>query len=146
MSPGDEARAVAAMVRGIAAYARWPVAPNPMRICITGMTALGDAWLADEGPLPSLRRVESGARLPVAQCDLAYIGRLDPATAQATYAVLRNQPVLTITDSDPLCRRGAMFCLARTNTNLSFSLNIDAATRSLNRIDPRVLRLARPAA
>lgn len=146
VAPGSEGRSVAAMVRGIAGYARWPVAPNPIRICIAGRTSLGDAWIAGEGESRTLRRVEAGARFSPTQCDIAYIGRLDPADMRATYARLRGQPVLSITDADAACRSGAMFCIVPGANTLSFGLNVDAVTRGAVKIDPRVLRLARPSA
>lgn len=146
IASGAEGRTVAAMVRGIAGYARWPQPPNPVRICITGRTDLGDAWIADEGESRSLRRVDGGARFPTGQCDIAYLGRLDPTDMRATYAMLRGHPIISITDADIACRSGAMFCLIQSGNALSFALNIDAVTRGTVRIDPRVLRLARPTA
>jgi hypothetical protein len=49
--------------------------------------------------------------------------------------------VLTVTDDDPDCLRGAMFCLAPRPGGLGFSVNLDAIGRGGLRVDPRVLKI-----
>ena len=54
---------------------------------------------------------------------------------------MRGRPVLTITDDDPGCSFGAMFCLRARAPGVSFSVNLDAIGRGTLRIDPRVLKI-----
>ena len=76
---------------------------------------------------------------------------LNPGAAMPAYhrveglknvdARYRGRPVLTISDDDPGCSFGAMFCLRARANKVSFSVNLDAIGRGPLRIDPRVLKI-----
>ncbi len=146
---GETSRSVARMVMMIASYTRWPHPTSPLKICITGESRNGDLWIDAErraGNGTAIRRVDSGSRFPGDGCDVAYVGELPAGEAMRTFAALRGKAVLSIVESDPLCRGGAMVCLDIRTTSIAFSLNIDAVSRSAVRVDPRVLRLSQPIA
>ena len=52
-------------------------------------------------------------------------------------------PVLTISENDPSCTAGGMFCLNVDGERVSFDINLDAVARSGVRVHPNVLNLAR---
>ena len=66
---------------------------------------------------------------------------MTPADRQRLIAWVRNRPVLTITDDDPGCGFGAMFCLRARAASVSFSVNLDSIGRGSVRVDPRVLKI-----
>mgnify|MGYP000972424442 CR=1 FL=1 len=74
--------------------------------------------------------------------DLAQASGLNPARERLVRLV-RDQPVLSIAESDPDCRGGTIFCLRILPDRVGFRFSLDAASRSSLRIDPRVLRVAR---
>lgn len=136
--------ATARMVRSFIDYARWPVRPDPMTICVVG--APSHAGRLDELTLIDGRQIEARVVAPVALatsgCDVAYFGRVDPAAMRQALVAVRGKGVLTIAENDPQCRSQAMFCLRHDGASLAFAVNIDAISRSGLRIDPRVLRIA----
>jgi hypothetical protein len=53
--------------------------------------------------------------------------------------------VLTISEHNPSCTVGSMFCLNVDGERVTFEINLDAVARSGVRVHPNVLGLARPA-
>ena len=136
-------RATAQLISGILGYVRWPAPRSQYSLCAIGNTAFGGALpqiTPPDGVRVALRRLTE----PVAvDCDIIYLGQIEIADRQRVLASARGRAVLTISEADPLCRSGAMFCLTVGPTSAGFQMNIDAITRSTLRVDPRVLRLSR---
>lgn len=140
----ETAAGVAHVVGSILAYTRWPQKPDPVRLCVVGPAKHADQL---SGPLPGgavavRRALPTGAPEITSACDVLYFGDIGPLALRRATASVRDKAVLTLAESDPGCRGGAMFCL-RFDPRLSFALNIDAITRSTIRVDPRVLRVSR---
>jgi hypothetical protein len=139
--PGGQTIAVARIVHGIIGYSQWPARPAPVRLCIAGAPRFA-------GALPLAGSGVAAARgtpgLSGDGCDALYLGPLPPGARGALLARMRGRPVVTIDEADPGCRSGAMFCLAVGQNEVSLEMNLDAVSRGGVRIDPRVLRLARP--
>ncbi|MFJ5929664.1 YfiR family protein [Sphingomonas sp. NPDC092440] len=135
--------AVARTVGGIASYTRWPEPPPTLRICVSGAARhadrLGEAARTAGRPV-TVRRLGVGTAL--AGCDLLYLGAMRPAENLGMIRAMHGRAILSIAESDPACRGGAMFCLAVGASSLSFRINIDAISRSALRVDPRVQRVA----
>ncbi len=143
--PDRFAEGVARTVASVLTYTRWPDRPNPVRLCVVGSAR--HAARLDDGELPGgvvikRRDVAANARDLGADCDALYIGALASPAMQRLTADVRRKPVVTIAESDPDCRGGAMFCLLFAAKELSFEMNVDAISRSAVRIDPRVLRMS----
>lgn len=138
------ARGVNRMIGGIVSYAKWPdAAPGAARtMCVVGTPQLSNnlAPTVPGGPVISVRRSTPAAGMG-GDCDIIFFGRMPVADRQRLIAWVRARPVVTITDDDPTCSHGAMFCLLGRASNLSFSVNLDAITRGTVRIDPRVLKI-----
>ncbi|AYJ87302.1 YfiR family protein [Sphingomonas paeninsulae] len=143
-SPAERARTTAKIVSGIISYARWPDALPKTTLCIMGTSPMSDALPQLEqhtGSTVEVHRVAAGI-IP-ADCNVIYLTRVSPPAQAQIFSTVRGRAILSITDADPACRMGAMFCLRYAAETISFNINIDAISRSLVRVDPRVLRLSR---
>ena len=131
----------------IATYARWPDDRRTLRTCIVGQTDLANTVTTHN--LPNGRTIVPIRSLPArtnaANCDIAILGQMSAADRAQIVRAANQQPLLTITDADPSCNFGTMFCWRVSNNALTFDLNIGAVTRSRVRVDPRVLALGRRA-
>lgn len=149
-SPGGDpyAGAVARTVRAIFEYTRWPQPRTQMTLCVVGNaqhgSQIGNLRLSDGRQVA--RRNVAVQPSALAGCDAVYIGSIPLSAQRQVTAAVRGRGVLTIAESDPASASEAMFALTYRPNGLSFSLNIDAVSRSGLRVDPRVLRLAKSGA
>nr|WP_208417838.1 YfiR family protein [Sphingopyxis panaciterrae] len=144
---GGTARAVNRMLGGIIGYARWPDGQRGAvrNMCLVGTPRLTDriAPVVPGGPAVTVRRMTIDGVTDGADCDILFLGRMPVTDRQKLIVWVRGRAALTITDDDPACIYGAMFCLANRQSGLSFSVNLDAIARGTLRIDPRVLKIGR---
>jgi hypothetical protein len=144
---GGVSGAVNRMLGGIVSYVRWPAPVEPVKtLCVVGGPRLTDRIAPDvpgRGPAIAVRRTTVAAATAAGDCDILFLGRLPDADRNRLIGWVRNRPVLTISDDDPDCLHGAMFCLVHRRGGLSFSVNLDAIARGPLRIDPRVLKIGR---
>lgn len=138
-------RAVDRMLGGIVSYVRWPGAEQRSRtLCLVGAPRLTDRiapGVPGNGPAIAVRRMTTAAVTGGSDCDILFLGRMPADDRQRLIGWVRGRAVLTISDDDPACLHGAMFCLARKAEGLSFSVNLDAIGRGPLRVDPRVLKI-----
>lgn len=143
-SASGMARAVDRMVGGIISYARWPDTPRttPRNLCVVGRPKLTSRLSPDVpgGPVVNVR-IMSVAGVIGGDCNILFLGAMPMADRQRLIGWVRGRPILTISDNDPDCLHGAMFCLAARGSGLSFSVNLDSIGRGPLRVDPRVLRI-----
>lgn len=141
------ARAVDRMIGGIISYTRWPGnAPGtPPTMCVVGAPRLTSrpAPVLPGGGHVVVRRTTAAVATGGDDCDILYLGRMPVDDRRRLIAWVRDRPVLTISDDDPDCLYGAMFCLAEKPGGIGFSVNLDAIGRGRLRIDPRVLKIGR---
>lgn len=140
-SPDGLARGVNRILGGIISYARWP-SPAPRTVCVVGAPRLTDriAPGVPGGRAMTVRRTSLAGAMG-GGCDIVFLGHMPVADRQRLIGWVRGRPVLTVTDDDPDCSFGAMFCLSRRSTKVSFSVNLDAIGRGTLRVDPRVLKI-----
>lgn len=143
----DNQLTLGATVWGIVSYTRWPVAPNPLRACVTGQTAHMEAirrasdWV---GPNRiGIVRPLAADQDPAGECDLVYAGALPATELARLIGKVAGKPVLTIGEGSDFCSAGGMFCLDELDGGVRFSANLDAISRSALRVNPQVLRLSR---
>lgn len=142
---GGVTHAMNRMTGGIISYARWPDGPRAVRsMCVIGTPRLTErlAPIVPGGPAVTIRRLSAAAATGSPSCDILFLGRMPAGDRQRLISWVRGRAVLTITDDDPGCAFGAMFCLAARPAGLGFSANLDAIGRGSLRIDPRVLKIA----
>lgn len=142
-----QAAAVAQVVLGILSYSRWPVEPETVRLCVLGATSYTDGLL-DGGTQSSglpvrARRMEIDSAELGAACEAVYIGATSQTDRQRIFDRIAGHAVVSISESDPDCAVGSMFCLDVRATQVGFKVNLDSVARSGVRIHPSVLQLAR---
>lgn len=143
----QRAEAVTQVVLGIFSYARWPVAPVPLRLCLVGPTEYADDLikgnLHNAGQPLQVRRLLADDGQLVGACDAVYIGKLDQGQRERLFHALNGHPVLSISESDDPCTVGSLFCLRVSDQQVTFDVNLDSVARSGVRIHPSVLQLSR---
>ena len=147
-SPADSrAQAVTQVVLGILSYARWPVEPAQLRLCIVGPTQYTDDLVkgttqATGRPVVVQRLLADHSDI-VNACDAVYIGNLTDEERSRLFASLVGHPVLSISEGGDQCTVGSLFCLRVSDEQVSFEVNLDSVARSGVRIHPSVLQLSR---
>lgn len=143
----QRAKSVTQVVLGILSYARWPVEPEQLRLCVVGPTEYTDDLV--KGTTQATGRPVTVRRLLVdnpaitGECDAVYIGKLTSDERSRLFASLAERPVLSISESDDPCTVGSLFCLRVSDDQVSFEVNLDSVARSGVRIHPSVLQLSR---
>ena len=143
----QRAKSVTQVVLGILSYARWPIEPAQLRLCIVGPTEYTDdlvkgTTLATGRPVTVQRLLADNPSI-AGECDAVYIGKLTQEERGRLFASLTGRPVLSISESDTQCTVGSLFCLRVSDDQVSFEVNLDSVARSGVRIHPSVLQLSR---
>jgi len=143
----SRAQAVTQVVLGILSYARWPVEPTQLRLCIVGPTQYTDDLVkgttqATGRPVVVQRLLADNPDI-VNACDAVYIGELNADERSRLFASLMGHPVLSISEGGDQCTVGSLFCLRVGDEQVSFEVNLDSVARSGVRIHPSVLQLSR---
>lgn len=139
--------AVTQVVLGILSYARWPVEPAQLQLCIIGPTQYTDDLI--KGTTQSTGRTVIVQRLLAdhpgiaTDCNAVYIGKLTSDERSRLFASLIGKPVLSISEGGDQCSVGVLFCLRVGDEQVSFEVNLDSVARSGVRIHPSVLQLSR---
>ncbi|WP_166220315.1 YfiR family protein [Pseudomonas atagonensis] len=143
----QRAKAVTQVVLGILSYARWPVEPAQLRLCIVGPTEYTDDLVKGTtqatGRPVTVRRLLADNPAIVSECDAVYIGKLTADERSRLFAALIGHPVLSISEGGDQCTVGSLFCLRVSDEQVSFEVNLDSVARSGVRIHPSVLQLSR---
>ncbi|MGL6247383.1 YfiR family protein [Pseudomonas sp.] len=143
----QRAKSVTQVVLGILSYARWPVEPAQLRLCVVGPTEYTDDLVKGTtqatGRPVTVRRLLADNPSIISECDAVYIGKLTGDERSQLFASLTGRPVLSISESDDQCTVGSLFCLRVTDDQVSFEVNLDSVARSGVRIHPSVLQLSR---
>ncbi|UQS16014.1 YfiR family protein [Pseudomonas sp. HS6] len=143
----QRAKSVTQVVLGILSYARWPVEPAQLRLCIVGPTEYTDDLVKGTtqatGRPVTVRRLLADNPSIVSECDAVYIGKLTADERSRLFASLIGHPVLSISEGGDQCTVGSLFCLRVGDEQVSFEVNLDSVARSGVRIHPSVLQLSR---
>ena len=143
----QRAKAVTQVVLGILSYARWPIEPAQMQLCVVGPTEYTDDLL--QGAIQSSGRQVQVRRMLVSnpaiarECNAVYLGKLSTAERSSLFSSLSGQAVLSISEYGDQCTVGSLFCLRVTDEQVTFEVNLDSVARSGVRIHPSVLQLSR---
>ncbi|MEN2397930.1 YfiR family protein [Pseudomonas halotolerans] len=143
----QRAESVTQVVLGILSYARWPVEPAQLQLCIVGPTQYTDDLVKGTtqatGRPVTVQRVLADHPSIATDCNAIYIGRLTPDERTRLFASLIGKPVLSISEGGDQCTVGSLFCLRVADEQVSFEVNLDSVARSGVRIHPSVLQLSR---
>ena len=143
----QRAKAVTQVVLGIFSYARWPVEPTPLRLCLVGPTEYADdlikGHVQESGRPLQVKRLLADDALVAQACDAIYIGKLDQGQRDKLFERVIGHPVLSISEANDPCTVGSLFCLRVSDQQVAFEVNLDSVARSGVRIHPSVLQLSR---
>jgi len=143
----QRAQSVTQVVLGILSYARWPVEPAQLRLCIVGPTEYTDDLVKGTtqatGRPVAVRRLLADNPAIISECDAVYIGKLTADERSRLFTSLIGHPVLSISEGGDQCTVGSLFCLRVGDQQVSFEVNLDSVARSGVRIHPSVLQLSR---
>jgi YfiR/HmsC-like len=144
-APAGQDDAVQDIVSGIVSYTRWPALNGKPTLCIFSSSAYVSALSHGEnGARPYLPvTVENEQQALTAQCDALFFGNESPERQQQIINSFQNHPLLTLAEQNSECSIGSAFCLQMKSQRLTFSVNLDALSRSGVRVNPDVLMLAR---
>jgi len=148
VSKADQrARSVTQVVLGILSYARWPVEPQQLRLCVVGPTEYTDDLVKGTtqatGRPVTVQRLLADNPVIASECDAVYIGKLTGDERSRLFASLTGRPVVSISEGGDQCTVGSLFCLRVGDEQVSFEVNLDSVARSGVRIHPSVLQLSR---
>ncbi|WP_149088537.1 YfiR family protein [Pseudomonas prosekii] len=143
----QRAKAVTQVVLGILSYARWPVEPAQLRLCVVGPTQYTDDLVKGStqasGRPVTVQRLLADNPAIASDCDAVYIGKLTADERGRLFTSLIGQPILSISEGSDPCTVGSLFCLRVSDDQVSFEVNLDSVARSGVRIHPSVLQLSR---
>ncbi|MBM3112391.1 YfiR family protein [Pseudomonas sp. P66] len=143
----QRASAVTQVVLGILSYARWPVEPTQLRLCLVGPTEYTDDLVKGTtqatGRALVVRRLLAGDPRIANECDAVYLGQMSEDERRQLFSAIAGHPVLSISEADDLCTVGSVFCLRVSDQQVAFDVNLDSVSRSGVRIHPSVLQLSR---
>jgi hypothetical protein len=143
----DRPALVGQVVMGILGYARWPMRPAIIRLCVAGSPAFASGLFDEKARPPALavqaRRAAADDPALARDCDAVYLGGLDANARQQVLRRIVGHPVVSIIEDDAECSVGGMFCLDVQPDRVGFQVNLDSVARSGVRIHPSVLQLSR---
>ena len=138
----------AAFLLNFAKYTEWPAASfatpdSPLKLCIVGRDPFGETLRPTAiGRHPvSIERGVSDDVLKA--CHIAYVAESEDRRLPRILALLRRQPVLTVSDIDGFAEAGGMIGLVIDDNRVRFDINSGAANASQLRLSSQLMRLAR---
>lgn len=145
-------RLKAFLIWNIAKYTRWPagaLAPTePFTVCVIGNAVVADA-LRDTARDRRVadRPVEvaqaSSSERPPDRCDVLFISGLPAKQIAQLVGVVRDRPVLTISDADGSAEAGVVVQFLYEGSQLGYRVQLESARRARLEINALVLRMAR---
>lgn len=138
------ANRVHTIVTGIVSYTRWPQHQTMPKLCIFSSSSFADVLADQSNNFYHSLIVNSVQEALISACDGIYFGKESPQQQLQLIEQYKAQPLLLISEQNVQCTVGSSFCLNITDTQVSFSVNLDSLTRSGVRVSPDVLLLARP--
>lgn len=140
-----EGSAVRDIVSGIISYTRWPALNGPPILCVFSTSTLSTTLPDDTNSVKNYQTVivHNEQDALSARCDALYFGTESPERQQQIVNRFQSHPLLTIAEQNAECSIGSAFCLQRHEERVTFSVNLDALSRSGVRVNPDVLMLAR---
>ena len=143
----QRAKAVTQVVLGILSYARWPIEPAQLQLCVVGPTEYTDDLLKgatqSSGRQVFVRRLLVNNPTIAEDCYALYLGKVSAAERSSLFNALTGHAVLSISEGGDQCTVGTLFCLRVADEQVSFEVNLDSVARSGVRIHPSVLQLSR---
>lgn len=150
ISAQPEYKLKAAFLINFTKFVVWPAQALPegiaITICIVGMDPFG--LVLDNGSVPGqaidnhplvIKRISVPAALHT--CHVAFISSAE--TVAEVLPLLRNLPVLTVSDTEEFLQQGGMINFINDSKNISFEVNLPVVRKAGITISSKLLALAR---
>lgn len=146
-----ESEVKAAYVFNFAKYVEWPAAAfagsnAPIVIGVLGQDRMADDLrVAAAGKLVNGRPFELRPGVPdnaLTACHILYIPAAQRARAREVTALLRDRPVLTVSDADAFIQQGGVIGLIKRSNNIRLQINLEAANIAGLKVSSKLLALA----
>jgi hypothetical protein len=140
----------AAFVYNFAKFTEWPLDVLPATASFTACV-LGDGPVSDALERTVKGRMLSGHSIsvsrvalngPLRTCHLLYVSGVTAAQVSAIVTIVKDAPVLTISDIDDFAPLGGIVHMFVENGRMRFDLNVDRAKLSRLQLSSKLLTLA----
>lgn len=143
----DENALAVAFIFNFAKFTQWPgLAPEaPITICVFGRVEFQRQLASVDGTMAGQRGVvvEYLTDLSrVAECQMLYVGKLEPARRKAAIGAAGPFPILTISSTADFAYEGGMVEIFREDQRLRLRINKNNVAVSGVRLSSKVLKLA----
>lgn len=137
----------AAYLLNFASYIEWPGQPEPVTICIYGDNPFNAATIATLLEAKA-GQINADFKYPrqleqLTDCNILYLGLSERENFGKAIAMVRNAPVLIVTDVQDGLPQGAMINLITESNRLRFEININTVLASKLKISSKLLKLAK---
>jgi len=137
----------AAYLLNFAGYVEWPDSPKPVTICVYGNNPFKAATLSTLLAAKA-GQIDAAFKYPLhsaqlADCNIVYLAQSEQDRFDKAIALLRNTPVLIITDIQDGLPEGSMINLITESNRLRFEINISTVLAAKLKISSKMLKLAK---
>jgi hypothetical protein len=137
----------AAFVYNFTLFTEWPMLPNnTLKICTLESDTLKqelEKFSANQPHGATLVISKISNLESIKECQALYLSEEDKQRTPAILSLLRNTPVLTITDVPELVSKGVMIGIKVENKRIVFEVNTEAAKKSNLYLSSKLLSLAK---
>lgn len=146
-----ESEVKAAYVFNFAKYVEWPATAftgsnAPIVIAVLGSDRItADLRAAVAGKLVNGRPFElrpAAADAVLAGCHIVYLPAGERARAREVAALVRDHPVLTVSDAEAFIQQGGVIGLVKRGENIRLQINLEAANAAGLKVSSKLLALA----
>ncbi len=136
-----------AMLFNIMRFTEWPYNSKEIRLCLLGSGDQARALTAINGKEASGRTIQLKPRISpeymTRECDALFISSTARQQLPHVLKLLKDNPVLTLSDMDQFAEQGGMIDLYRNAGRIAFAINLNAVLNADLMVNSQILKLAR---
>lgn len=136
----------AAFLYNFALFTEWPGTPATMKFCVLGHDPFGKAisplsQKSVHGVTVQVTHIDSAAE--ARSCQVLFIASSEHPNVPAIFEQLREEPVLTVAESNGFDRKMVMIVMVSANNRVGFDISQSAAQQAGLKLSSQLLKLAR---
>lgn len=136
----------AAFLYNFAVFTEWPDLPTEMKLCVIGHDPFGDSMAplnqkTVHGATVRVQRISSVEQ--ARSCQVLFIAASEHSNITRIAARLRDDPVLTVTESNGFDHRDVAIVMVTENNRVGFEINQSTAHHAGLKLSSHLLKLAR---
>ncbi|WBA81866.1 YfiR family protein [Endozoicomonas sp. GU-1] len=137
----------AAIVYKLSKFVAWPGKKQTLALCIIGSGAINSELQKINHKFSRGRRISVTHKIHSAPlkklCDIVYIHNSTPHVVSGILQKLKNESVLTISDSENFAYQGGVIGLIRTGSRIQFAISQSATRNASLSINAQLMGLAK---